>query len=350
MGARTQTDTGPVAWLARADRLHADGRAEAALACYRRAAEEGADPDQRIGERFQCALACGDYASAWHEGDRALALRRAQDRDEREIWQRFVWNGHRLEGQRVLVRCWDGPADTIQFARYLPHLAAHADSVACEVDASLIPLFAASLPAIQTWVPLGKETPPHDVVIQSTELAHYFRTVPETIPVAPYLFAAPLVREGSRKRVGLAWHDEGRTPSFDGLRPLLSLPNVEFVALQRGAGRYEAAASFVTIFDESDALATARLIASLDLVISVDGAIAHLAGALGMPVWTLLDATTDWRWFEARDDSPWYGSMRLFRESDERMLRVRAALQRWSCSDESGPRNWRATIDSHAAP
>jgi hypothetical protein len=250
----------------------------------------------------------------------------------------------------VLVRCWDGLADTIQFARYLPHLAAHAAIVACEVDSSLIALFAASLPAIQTWIPLGKAPPPHDAVIQSTELAHYFRTVPETIPAAPYLFAAPLLPEQPRKRVGLAWHDDGRTLSFDALRPLLPLSTIEFVALQRGAGRDEAAASGVTMFDEGDALATARLIASLDLVISVDGEIAHLAGALGVPVWTLLDMASDWRWFEARDDSPWYGSMRLFRNCDEQMLRVRAALQRWSCSDESGPRNWRSTIDSHAAP
>ncbi|GIL39734.1 glycosyltransferase family 9 protein [Roseiterribacter gracilis] len=350
MEPRATVEIGFAAWLARADRLCAEGHAEAALRCYRRALQEGADPDLRIGERFRCSLACGDYASAWQEGDRVQQLRSAQDDGERQIWERFVWNGRKLDGRRVLVRCWDGHADTIQFIRYLPHLAAHAETVACEVEPGMIALFAASLPSVQCWVPLGKKLPPHDEVIQASELAHYFRTVPETIPAAPYLFAPPDTQPSTRKRVGLAWHDGGRTPSFDTLRPLLSVPEIEFVALQRGAGRYEAAASGVTVVDECDALSLARLVASLDLVISADTMAAHLAGALGVPVWTLLDGTPEWRWTETRDDTPWYASMRLFRESEARMARVCAALQRWSESAESGPRNWRSTIDSHAAP
>jgi hypothetical protein len=261
----------------------------------------------------------------------------------------------------VLVRCWHGLGDTIQFARYLPHLAAHAQSVACELDPSLIPLFAASLPSIRQWVALGDEPPDHDAAIESTELAHYFRTVPATIPAAPYLFAAASEdeRPPPRKRVGLVWRggtwDERRALCFAALCPLFDLPDVDFVVLQRGPERDLAMPYGLTLVEDGDALATARLIASLDLVITVDTMVAHLAGALGVPVWTLLHASPDWRWFESREDSPWYGSMRLFRQHhagvwDDVVLRVRAQLQRFSEAAESGPRNWRSTIASHAAP
>jgi hypothetical protein len=356
----TGTDAGPEVWLARADRLYADGRAEAALTCYRRAADAGADPDQRIAERWRCAMATGDFATAWREGDRVLELRRFQSCEDRQIWERWLWNGHPLEGRRVLVRCWRGLGDTIQFARYLPHLAAHAQSVACELHPTLIALFAASIPSIPTWVALGDDSPEHDAAIESTELAHYFRTVPATIPAAPYLFAAPdEERTASRKRVGLVWRggdwDQRRALDFASLRPLLDLPGIEFVALQRGIDRDETATHGLTLVEEGDALATARLIASLDLVITIDSMMAHLAGALGVPVWTLLHAAPDWRWFEAREDSPWYGSMRLFRQRHagqwgDVVLRVRGQLQRWSESAETGPRNWRSTMSSHAAP
>jgi ADP-heptose:LPS heptosyltransferase len=125
--------------------------------------------------------------------------------------------------------------------------------------------------------------------------------------------------------------------------------------LQRGSERDEAAACGLTLAEEGDALTTARTLTSLDLVITIDTMVAHLAGALGVPVWTMLHSSPDWRWLEARDDSPWYGSMRLFRQHhagvwSDVVLRLRAELQRWSCSAETGPRNWRSTIASHAAP
>jgi hypothetical protein len=356
-----ESDDPSATWLARADRLCAEGRAEAALTCYRRAVACGADPDLRIGERWRCAMASGDYASAWFESDRVLELRRGQSCSDRPPWERWVWDGRPLEGRNVLVRCWHGLGDTIQFARYLPHLAAHAHSVACELDPTLIPLFAASLPAIDRWIPLGTSPPHHDAAIESSELSHYFRTVPATIPATPYLFAAApdKSRPDRPKRVGLVWRggdwDTRRTLPFAALQPLLDLPGIDFVLLQRGPALAEAAGSGLETVPDGDALATARTILTLDLVISIDTMVAHLAGALGAPVWTLLHMAPDWRWLEDREDSPWYPSMRLFRQHrtgmwNDVLLRVRAALQRWSEAAGTGPRNWRSTITSQATP
>jgi hypothetical protein len=298
----------------------------------------------------------GDFESAWRLAD--------ADRDRRRRagitgagWPRHmrpVWGGAELAGARVLVRCYHGLGDTIQFARYLPPLAERASFVRVEAQPELIPVLR-GLPGIADLVPLGEEDYPParfgcDTEIDVTELPHAFRTGIGAIPAAvPYLGVEPgwsaeaarrLCAAARRLRVGLvwtagAWKPE-RSVALEQLSALAAIPGVALVNLQRGPEYRlwrEAPATFpmIEVF-ETDAIAdTAATIANLNLVITVDTLVAHLAGALGAPVWLMLHFAADWRWLLERSDSPWYPTMRLFRQQrpgdwDAVVAEVAAAL------------------------
>jgi len=172
-----------------------------------------------------------------------------------------------------------------------------------------------------------------DMEIDVTELPHAFRTTIDTIPaVVPYLWPKPaeiaaarrrLGPLAGRRRVGLCWAAGAWKPerslSPDELAPLAAVSDVAFVSLQRGAA-YESwrvaekGPSFAAEVISDSIAETAATIATLDLVITVDTMVAHLAGALGVPVWVMLHAAADWRWLLDRNDSPWYPTMRLFRQ------------------------------------
>ena len=205
-----------------------------------------------------------------------------------------------------------------------------------ECPEPLLTLFR-SLEGVEAVVLDGEKLPPCDYQIPMLTLPMAFGTVLETIPVAvPYLHAAPELRQKWRGllgeksgalRVGLVWagspshpEDRSRSISLRQLLPLFEVPNVEFFSLQIGPGATQIAAlspppplidHTKQIFDLAD---TAAIVSELDLVIAVDTSIVHLAGALGRPVWTLLAFSPDWRWLLERADSPWYPSMRLFRQ------------------------------------
>jgi hypothetical protein len=250
---------------------------------------------------------------------------------------RPVWDGGGLSGTHVLVRCYHGLGDTIQFARYLPLLAERAALVRIEVQPELIGLLR-SLPGNVDPVPLGgQEHPPArfgcDAEIDITELPHAFRTTLGTIPVAiPYLSVEPERSEAAarrlsempgRLRVGLvwaagAWRPERSVP-LDRLARLSKIPGVALVNLQRGPEyrswrESPAALPMIEVFASDEIADTAATIANLDLVITVDTMVAHLAGALGAPVWLMLHFAADWRWLLDRSDSPWYPTMRLMRQ------------------------------------
>jgi hypothetical protein len=176
---------------------------------------------------------------------------------------------------------------------------------------------------------LGSPLPPTDVEIESMELPHALRLTVGDLPgPVPYLQTPPLPprlrKNAGRPRVGLVWaggdwrRERSLPPHL--LSPLLRLP-VDFVSLQFGPARGAApvpplaAAYCAGLAENAQVTDTAALIAELDLVISIDTMVAHLAGALGRPVWTLLDAQADWRWMRDRADTPWYPTMRLFRQT-----------------------------------
>jgi hypothetical protein len=211
--------------------------------------------------------------------------------------------------------------DTLQFIRYLPLLKRVAAETIVWAQPALIPLLR-SADGIDRLEPLhdGAYEGDYDVDVEVMELAHVFRSTVDTLPnTVPYLHAdpAPIARD-DRLAVGLVWRagdwDERRSIPFHLLTPLAGIPGVDLHVLQRGPALDECPEAFGTRSGADDVLQAARVMRALDLVVTVDSMPAHLAGALGVPVWTLLMSDADWRWMDGRDDSPWYPTMRLFRQ------------------------------------
>ena len=263
----------------------------------------------------------GEFAAAWRVSDAVLRGRAGTSCAHWPRHEQWVWNGEPVEGKRVLVRCYHGLGDTLQFIRYAARLREVAREVIVWAQPELIPLLSTAR-GIDRLLPLHDGAPDaeYDVDVEVMELAHLLRDTPGTLPAeVPYLRAepAPLPRDG-RLAVGVVWKagdwDERRSIPAPLLAPLAELPGVAIHVLQRGGGLAERPAGFGIDSGSDDVLQTARVMRALDLVLTVDSMPAHLAGALGVPVWTLLHADPDWRWMEARDDSPWYPTMRLIRQ------------------------------------
>ena len=264
----------------------------------------------------------GDFAAAWAISDAVLRARAGVPCWHWPRHLQYVWDGTPLAGKRVLVRCYHGLGDTIQFIRYAPLIKAMAREVIVWAQPALLPLLR-TVRGIDRLLPLHDGTPEveYDVDVESMELPYVFRTTLATIPAeVPYLHVAPaaLPRHG-RLAVGVVWaagdwEHERRSIPFPLLAPLAAVPGVVLYMLQRGPVLDQYHPGIGILAGSDDVVETARLMRALDLVISVDTMPAHLAGALGVPVWTLLDAAADWRWLEGRVDSPWYPTMRLFRQ------------------------------------
>ena len=261
----------------------------------------------------------GEFAEAWRRSDADLCARAGQPCWHWPRHLQYVWDGRHLAGQRVLVRCYHGLGDTIQFIRYAPLLKDLGAEVIVWAQPALLPLLATAA-GIDQLLPLHDGTPEaaYDADVEIMELPHIFRTTLGTIPRAvPYLHVEPrrLADEG-RLAVGLVWQagdwDERRSVPFGLLAPLAAVPGIELFILQANATAAGWQAGVGTYLGDFDLYEYARVVRGLDLLITVDSMPAHLAGALGVPVWTLLHAAADWRWLSARDDSPWYPTMRLF--------------------------------------
>ncbi len=294
----------------------------------------------------------GDFAAAWAINDAALAARAAAGHPS--CWhlprhQQPVWDGSPMADRRVLVRCYHGLGDTVQFIRFAAPLRRLAAEVVVWVQPPLCELVATA-DGVDRVLPLNDGSPDvaYDVDVEVMELPHLFRADLGTLPATvPYLhvdcpasrLAGPLAgggrgpqagrlnggdeinRHSGRLAVGVVWRagdwDDRRSVPVELLAERLgAVPGVDWHALQHGpAGR---PASFGVPSDVSTPAATAAAMRSVDLVVTVDSFPAHLAGALGVPVWTLLHADADWRWMTGRPDSPWYPTMRLFRQAADR--------------------------------
>jgi hypothetical protein len=274
--------------------------------------------DQLDAAEWERCARRGDFASAWQASDRILQRHRAAPDLTRPRNLQSVWRGEPPLGRRVLVRCYHGLGDTIQFIRFIPRLAMIAREVIVWAQPSLMPLLQA-VPGIGVLLPLHEGAPEveYDVDLEVMELPFVLRASLDTIPrEIPYLHvdAAPL--RGSRPRIGLAWRasswERRRSMPFDALTPLLDLDGITWFSLQQGRRDDERHPALLDISD-GGMLDAAQRVKALDLMITIDSMPAHLAGALGVPVWTLLIHRPDWRWMDDRLDSPWYPSMRLFR-------------------------------------
>jgi tetratricopeptide (TPR) repeat protein len=240
------------------------------------------------------------------------------------------WDGSDAGGQTILVRAEQGLGDVIQFARYLPLIRDRGGTPVLVCAPSLVPLIQ-SMPGVRA-VSVSDMPSDYDSWIDQISLPRIFRTTLETIPSAnAYLFADAIRTQAWRirllderniggRKVGLAFAgnpkhraDRRRSIPADFALTLPDLPNLSFVNLQHGAPAGTLGLPDLTPL-MTDYAETAALIDNLDLVVAVDTSVAHLAGALGKPVWILLPHAPDWRWMLGRSDSPWYRSARLFRQ------------------------------------
>jgi hypothetical protein len=266
-------------------------------------------------------MRAGEWSAAWRVSDQVLAARAGVPCWDRPRHEQWIWDGTPLDGKRVLVRCYHGLGDTLQFIRYAPLLREIGAEATFWVQPALIPLLR-TVSGIGTLLPLhdGDAGVDYDADVEIMELSHVFRSTPKTLPAdVPYLHVDPAPRtDDGRLHVGIVWKagdwDDRRSVPVDLLAPLAEVPGVTLHVLQRGSGLAERPDRFGVDSGSDDPLRAARTLRALDLVVTVDSMPAHLAGALGVPVWTLLQAEADWRWMEDRDDTPWYPTMRLFRQ------------------------------------
>lgn len=249
-------------------------------------------------------LSQGRYAEAWPLSEVRLDV--GPLGSPRPPLDEPEWMGEPIAGKRLLIVGEQGMGDQIMYARYAPILKSQGVEVSLLCLPPLARLFALSL-GVSVHPMAGRvEMPDPDCWVMAASLPARFGTTPETIPKPPYLFAPP---RPTGARIGVMTrgnprhaHDAWRSLPEEIARRLVSRPGVTSLAPE--------ATGATDFFD------TAQIVAGLDLVISVDTSVAHLAGALGKPVWILLPARgVDWRWMERREDSPWYPSARLFRQA-----------------------------------
>jgi len=310
--------------------LQDTGRMDEALASFRRAST--LDPG------YPMAVACegllhllrGNLAAGWDKYEARWKIGDLPPRD----FAAPQWRGEALDGKTILLHAEQGFGDTIQFLRYLPLVAARGGNIILEIQKPLVALVTPS--AGVTIVARGDPLPPFDLHCPLLSLPLAFATTLQNIPASmPYLAAADervahwrarLAGEPGLK-VGIAWagspihrNDRHRSIPIEKFKPLLELAGARFFSWQVGARAADlATVEPVPVTDLAGELTdfgeTAAAVANLDLIISADTALVHLAGALNKPVWTMLPFAPDWRWLTARSDSPWYPSMRLFRQA-----------------------------------
>lgn len=315
-----------------------------AVAIYRRLiAAAPADPQLHYA-LGQLLLLGGDFAAGWEECERRV--------------QRAIplprWRGEPLDGAGILIHGEQGFGDNFQFVRYAALVARRGGKVAVATREGLRRLLA-TVPGVARVIEPGETIQGVAWQVPMLSLPYIFGTRIDSIPASvPYIFADPervrawreRLDKAAGLRVGLVWsghtdalYNQRRSPGLVALRPLLDIQGIAFFGLQLGGGRAELAevalpdsftdlAPDLTSFDETAAAMTA-----LDLVITPCTSTAHLAGALGRPVWIPLARFPDWRWLLDRDTSPWYPTARLFRQDaagdwSAPVARMGAALER----------------------
>jgi len=311
--------------------LEAAGQRDAAEACFRPALALNPDLPEAHLHLAMALLARGDFAAGWREYEWRFQTRQmASQRRKFDVPQ---WQGE--TGRTVLIHAEQGYGDTLQFCRFLAPAAALAVQIILEVPKPLFRLLS-DLPGPAQVITRGEPLPPHDVHLPLLSLPFVLGTTLETIPAeTPYLHADPAAvarwqkrTAGMGLRVGLVWAgnprhsspaqaavDRRRSIAPARLAPLFTVPGVNFISLQKDGPPMPAAFPVLDCMDDiADFADTAALIATLDLVISVDTAVAHLAAALGKPVWLLNRFDSCWRWLTGRRDSPWYPGLRLYNQ------------------------------------
>jgi tetratricopeptide (TPR) repeat protein len=311
------------------------GRHAEALACFEQALRLNPGHAESHFNRALEWLRAGNFQAGWPEFEwrwRLKELRPTAFRQPR-------WDGAPLAGKTVLLYAEQGLGDTLQFVRFAPLVRQRGGRVVVACAASLHPLLART-PAIDQLAALGEPLPDFDVQAPLLSLGGVLGITLANLPAeVPYLFPDPALVERWRPevadapgfKVGIAWQgnpgqrvDRWRSFPLRVFSPLARMPGVRLFSLQKGPGTEQlrdvpgwGITDLGGRLDEGTGafMDTAAVMKHLDLVITCDTAVAHLAGGLGVPVWVPLPAAADWRWLLGRDDSPWYPTLRLFRQT-----------------------------------
>jgi tetratricopeptide (TPR) repeat protein len=335
------------------------------LAALDRAIELKSDLAEAHGNRALILLVLGDFERGWPEYEWRWRAQLTTLSTPRSFSQPR-WDGSKLDGRSILLHAEQGFGDTLQFVRYIPMVVERGGRVILDCPLDLVRLLA-RMPGISRVIATGETLPDFYCQCPLLSLPLLFDTRLETIPAKiPYLTPDPALVEKwkarfdaepvGKLRVGLVWagnvknkHDRKRSMTLEQLAPLAEVADVQFFSLQKGRPLSSPPPMAMTDwtgdlvnFDE-----TAAMVSQLDLVIAVDTAVAHLAGAMGKPVWIMISYVPDWRWMLNRADSPWYPTLRIFRQSRvgdwtgvvERVKTALAetALQQPACAPSSPP-------------
>lgn len=292
----------------------------------------------------------GEYGEGWRNYEARWQRARAPRRFAQPLWQ-----GEPLEGRRILLHAEQGLGDTLQFLRFVPQVVAAGGKVILDVQRRVVPL-AQELAGVEAVVAEGQPHPAFDLHCPLMSLPLALGVTLDRLPSeVPYLRAPAASLEKARSvdwpgdgglRVGLSWTgstknvlNPRRSILLKELAPLLELEGVHFYSLQMSHGAEQLHAYRDSVADlggyQNHLGDAAAIIEQLDLVISVDTMVAHLAGALGRPCWTLLPFVPDWRWLRDREDAPWYPTMRLFRQPEPGNWAAVVATVRGALADYS---------------
>jgi len=311
------------------------GRPEEALACYQYALWLQPGAASTHWNRSLAWLQQGDYERGWAEYEWRWKRKSARPRP----FTQPRWDGSPLESRTVLLYMEQGLGDMIQFIRYAPLVKQRGGKVVVECPDFLLPLFS-SVVGVDRLVAEKAELPPFDCHAPLMSLPHLLGTTLDTVPAeVPYLSVPAGLVERWRGRlaqdqtfkVGIAWQgnphhkwDRHRSIPLAAFAPLAAMPGVQLYSIQKGDGvdQLPSLTRRFPVTELSDSLdadtgafvETGAVMKNLDLVVTADTAVAHLAGALAVPVWVALSTIADWRWLLKRSDTPWYPTMRLFRQ------------------------------------
>ncbi|WP_421656471.1 tetratricopeptide repeat protein [Leptothermofonsia sp. ETS-13] len=309
--------------------LHEQGKFAEAADCFNRALQLAPNNPNAHYNRGLLLLIQGNYQEGFAEYEWRLHTGEFPPCP----FKQPVWDGSHLKGRTLLLHAEQGLGDTIQFIRYAPIIAQKGGRIVFTCHKPLMRLMA-TIPGIDQLVPLGFPLPEFHTYAPLLSLPHILGTTLETVPNAvPYLHPPASNwhlnhSPETQLKVGIVWsggnlykRNQVRSCPLIHFQPLFNIPGIVYYSLQKGIPQVD----LLELSDETqvqdlsnqlnDMADTATAIAQLDLVITVDTSIAHLAGALGKPVWTLLSYVPDWRWLLHREDTPWYPTMRLFRQN-----------------------------------
>ena len=319
--------------------LQSLGQWDEAIACYRRTLELRPDYPEAHWSDAMAMLLLGDFRNGWVEYEWRWKCQEFTANAPR--LSQPLWDGTPRPGQTILLYTEQGLGDTLHFIRYAPLLKQRCGTLVVQCQKALVRVLE-TCAGIDRIVAEGSPLPAHDLRIPLLSLPRIFETTLETVPSAvPYLSADPQLVErwgtelGSVPgfRIGIAWEGNRQHPlawqrfiPLSAFQPLAGIPGVRVFSLQKGAAAEDLSkgeASFPIInlgprLDETTGpfQDTAAVLRNLDLVITCDTALGHLAGALAVPVWVAHPFAPDWRWMLDREDTPWYPTMRLFRQTE----------------------------------